>query len=177
MSDQLIITLGREFGSGGHAIGEALAAHYGIRCYDRHILVSEAKARGMYDELENFFSEKPMDSLVLKQFHELIKENSFVLIGRCGNYIYKNDEDVTTLFIHSDMDSKIERTMHKQNMDRIKAKELIEYVDSKREAFHKRYTDETWGDARNYQLTVNSSVLGVEQTAEQIIAFIDKKHR
>ena len=58
-----------------------------------------------------------------------------------------------------------------------KAKELIEYVDSKREAFHKRYTDETWGDARNYQLTVNSSVLGVEQTAEQIIAFIDKKHR
>ena len=65
--------------------------------------------------------------------------------------------------------------MHKQNMDRIKAKELIEYVDSKREAFHKRYTDETWGDARNYQLTVNSSVLGVEQTAEQIIAFIDQK--
>ena len=75
----------------------------------------------MYDELENFFSEKPMDSLlysiainnmekrnatVLKQFHELITENSFVLIGRCGNYIYKNDEDVTTLFIHSDMDSK-----------------------------------------------------------------------
>lgn len=188
----MIITVGRECGSGGHAIGEALAAHYGIRCYDRHILVSEAKARGMYDELENFFSEKPMDSLlysiainnmekrnatVLKQFHELITENSFVLIGRCGNYIYKNDEDVTTLFIHSDMDSKIERTMHKQNMDRIKAKELIEYVDSKREAFHKRYTDETWGDARNYQLTVNSSVLGVEQTAEQIIAFIDKKHR
>jgi len=149
-------------------------------------------ALNMYDELENFFSEKPMDSLlysiainnmekrnatVLKQFHELITENSFVLIGRCGNYIYKNDEDVTTLFIHSDMDSKIERTMHKQNMDRIKAKELIEYVDSKREAFHKRYTDEIWGDARNYQLTVNSSVLGVEQTAEQIIAFIDKKHR
>lgn len=117
------------------------------------------------------------NATVLKQFHELITENSFVLIGRCGNYIYKNDEDVTTLFIHSDMDSKIERTMHKQNMDRIKAKELIEYVDSKREAFHKRYTDETWGDARNYQLTVNSSVLGVEQTAEQIIAFIDKKHR
>lgn len=188
----MIITVGRECGSGGHAIGEALAAHYGIRCYDRHILVSEAKAKGMYDELENFFSEKPMDSLlysiainnmekrnatVLKQFHELITENSFVLIGRCGNYIYKNGEDVTTLFIHSDMDSKIERTMHKQNMDRIKAKELIEYVDSKREAFHKRYTDETWGDARNYQLTVNSSVLGVEQTAEQIIAFIDKKHR
>ena len=101
----MIITVGRECGSGGHAIGEALAAHYGIRCYDRHILVSEAKAKGMYDELENFFSEKPMDSLlysiainnmekrnatVLKQFHELITENSFVLIGRCGNYIYKN---------------------------------------------------------------------------------------
>ena len=94
----MIITVGRECGSGGHAIGEALAAHYGIRCYDRHILVSEAKASGMYDELENFFSEKPMDSLlnsiainkmkkrnatVLKQFHELITENSFVLIGRC----------------------------------------------------------------------------------------------
>ena len=56
----MIITVGRECGSGGHAIGEALAAHYGIRCYDRHILVSEAKARGMYDELESFFSEKPM---------------------------------------------------------------------------------------------------------------------
>ena len=60
----MIITVGRECGSGGHAIGEALAAHYGIRCYDRHILVSEAKAKGMYDELENFFSEKPMDSLL-----------------------------------------------------------------------------------------------------------------
>ena len=142
----------------------------------RNWLYLDMAVYGEYNHLAWAFMEK-RNATVLKQFHELITENSFVLIGRCGNYIYKNDEDVTTLFIHSDMDSKIERTMHKQNMDRIKAKELIEYVDSKREAFHKRYTDETWGDARNYQLTVNSSVLGVEQTAEQIIAFIDKKHR
>ena len=190
--EKTIICIGREYGSGGHAIGKILAKRTGYEFYDKERFIAIAKERGFEGEVEEYLEEQPMNSLlysiainnmekrnatVLKQFHELITENSFVLIGRCGNYIYKNDEDVTTLFIHSDMDSKIERTMHKQNMDRIKAKELIEYVDSKREAFHKRYTDETWGDARNYQLTVNSSVLGVEQTAEQIIAFIDKKHR
>ena len=143
----------------------------------RQFIVRDLHSGATIYEAIGAYNMEKRNATVLKQFHELITENSFVLIGRCGNYIYKNDEDVTTLFIHSDMDSKIERTMHKQNMDRIKAKELIEYVDSKREAFHKRYTDETWGDARNYQLTVNSSVLGVEQTAEQIIAFIDKKHR
>lgn len=186
----MIITIARECGSGGHAIGVALAQHYGIRCFDRHILVSEAKKQGMYDELEGFFSEKPMDSLlysiainhgrnnnnaILERFQKLITEESFVLIGRCGNYIYGNQPDCTTLFIHADMENKIQRTIRKQNIDRIKAVELMEYVDSKRQAFHKHYTGESWGDARNYQLAINSSILGVEKTAAEIIGFIDKK--
>ena len=60
----MIITIARECGSGGHAIGSALAEYYGIKCYDRHILVAEAKKQGKYEELESFFSEKPMDSLL-----------------------------------------------------------------------------------------------------------------
>ena len=107
----MIITVGRECGSGGHAIGEALAAHYGIRCYDRHILVSEAKARGMYDELENFFSEKPMDSLLYSiAINNMEKRNEIITIVDKGEYQklmkYINQEDpeaFITVYTVSDM--------------------------------------------------------------------------
>jgi cytidylate kinase len=186
----MIITIARECGSGGHAIGELIAQHYGIRCYDRHILVSEAKAKGVYHELETFFSEKPFDSLLysiavnhgsykstatLNRFKELIKDESFVLIGRCGNVLYRNEPDVTSFFVHADKETKIDRTVTKQHMDRIKAEELIEYVDSKRAAFHEHYTGGSWGDARQYHMAVNSSILGVEKTADMMIDFIDKR--
>lgn len=186
----MIITVARECGSGGHAIGSALAEYYGIKCYDRHILVAEAKKQGKYEELESFFSEKPMDSLlysiavnhgknrnnaILEKFEALITEESFVLIGRCGNYLYGNRPDCTTLFVHGDTENKIQRTIRKQNIDRIKALELIQFVDSKRQSFHRHYTGQDWADARNYQLTVNSSILGVEETAAEIIHFIGRK--
>jgi cytidylate kinase len=188
----MIITIGRECGSGGHQIGEKLAAHYGLKLYDRHILVAEAKRTGKYDELEAFFSERPMDSLLysiavsegrskagertLERFKGFLQEESFVMIGRCGNYLYKDESDATSVFIHADEELRIQRTVTKQHLDRIKAAELIKYVDEKRQDFHSRYTNQNWGDSRNYQLTLDSGTIGIDATVDIIIDFINKKN-
>lgn len=189
----MIITIARECGSGGHSIGEKIARHYGIKCFDRHILVSEAKKMGLYEQLESFFSEKPVNSLLysiavnngklktgkatLELFKSLIKEESFVIIGRCGNYIYKDNPDVTSVFVHADDEIRIDRTVKKQSVDRIRAAELIDYVDGKRKTFHSYYTGQTWADARNYQITLDSGLLGEDKSVEMIIDFIEKKNK
>ncbi len=187
----MIITVARECGSGGHSVGQKLAQHYGIKCFDRHVLVTEAKKTGKYDELESFFSEKPVNSLLysivvnngkvragrntLELFKSLIQEESFVLIGRCGNYIYKDAPDLTSVFVHADNDIRINRTAKKQSVDHIKAAEIVEYVDEKRKTFHSYYTGQSWGDAKNYQLCIDSGILGVDETVDMIIDFIEKK--
>lgn len=186
----MIITIARECGSGGHAIGELIAKHYGIRCYDRHILVTEAKKQGVYDELEPFFSEKPMDSLLYSiamnssknphqatfdRFKKLIPEKDFVLIGRCGNVLYREKSDAVSVFIHADMEAKINRTVRKQNVDRIKARQLVDYVNDKRKSFHHNYTREDWGIAKNYDFCLNSSLFGDEGTAQAIIGLVERK--
>ena len=188
MSDQLIITLGREFGSGGHAIGEALAAHYGIRCYDRHILVSEAKARGMYDELENFFSEKPMDSLLYsiamnysrpkkKPFpfelvEELAAEKPCIIIGRCAGYLTREQDNAFSVFIHADMDKRIAAVMARDHINsRLKAKRKIEEIDEKRSTFRKEFTGEEWGQSKYYNLSIDTTHLSYQQAADLILYY------
>ena len=184
----MIITVGRECGSGGHAIGEALAAHYGIRCYDRHILVSEAKARGMYDELENFFSEKPMDSLLYsiamnysrpkkKPFpfelvEELAAEKPCIIIGRCAGYLTREQDNAFSVFIHADMDKRIAAVMARDHINsRLKAKRKIEEIDEKRSTFRKEFTGEEWGQSKYYNLSIDTTHLSYQQAADLILYY------
>lgn len=185
----MIITIGRECGSGGHDIGEKLAEHYKIPLYDRKILEERAKQQGIYDEMESFFSEQPMNSLlysiamtssnvdagshVFRKLRTLIKDESFVLIGRCGNYVYKDDPECVSLFIHSDISDRIAKTMEKQNLGEKKARDLIRYVDEKRAVFHKYYTGEEWGVAKNYSLSLDNGRIDTDKAVKLIIDYIN----
>lgn len=187
----MIITIARECGSGGHEIGERLSAHYHIPLYDKTKLIEKAKQIGMYEEMEFFFSEKPVNSLlyaiaignvndksnkmVYEMMRKLISEKSFILLGRCGSDMFKEEKDFTSIFLHGQEEDRIARTMRKQNIDREKAIELLAAVDKKRSTFHHYYTGQVWGDARNYQITLNSSLIGIEEAAEMIVAYIEKK--
>lgn len=189
----MIITIARESGSGGHEVGKKLAEHYHLPLYDKEILVEKAKEKGILDEMESFFSEKPMNSLLYaiaiengtdqswhKEFDilkSLIEEESFVLIGRCGNYIYRDRDDCLSFFLHSDRTHRVQRTMGLQKLNEKKASHLIDEVDEKRSTFHKYYTGEHWGDGRNYTMCLDTDRIGEEHTLKVLIDYIDSAVR
>ena len=187
----MIITIGREYGSGGHEIGEKLARKYGIKFYDKQALIKIAKENGYYDEIISFYEEKPVNSLLyaiaMNSYSEVIGKRQFetieeivglescVLIGRCSNYIFKGNDNSTSVFIHADIEKRMRRVTDIYKNDGKNIRSLIENTDKKRASFHNYYTEENWGDSRNYQLTIDSGEIGIDASVELISNFIEKR--
>jgi len=187
----MIISIGREYGSGGHEIGKKLATKYGIKFYDKQALIQVAKENGNYDEIISFFEEKPANSLLYaiamnsyfddigkKQFETIRKIGeleSCVIIGRCSNYIFKENNNATSVFIHANIEKKIQRVTQIYKNEAKNTRAIIENTAKQRAAFHNYYTDEFWGDSRNYQLTIDSGEIGIDASVELISDFIEKK--
>jgi len=187
----MIITIGREYGSGGHEIGEKLAQKYGIKFYDKQALIKIAKENGYYDEIISFYEEKPVNSLLyaiaMNSYSEVIGKRQFetieeiaelescVLIGRCSNYIFKGNDNSTSVFIHADIEKRMRRVTDIYKNDGKNIRSLIENTDKKRASFHNYYTEENWGDSRNYQLTIDSGEIGIDASVELISNFIEKR--
>mgnify|MGYP004487447755 FL=1 len=189
----MIITIARQCGSGGHEIGKELASRLGLELYDRKKLEEEAKKLGKLDENKEFFQEKAVNSLLysiavsygasnpMERSFELIREltqqKSAVIIGRCSGAIYANDPDATTIFLHADKDCRIKRVMKRDGIDEKKAAKLIKEVDEKRASFHKFCTGKEWGDAGQYQLSIDTGKLDISDAADMIINYINAKNR
>ena len=189
----MIITIARQCGSGGHEIGKELASRLGLELYDRKKLEEEAKKLGKLDENKEFFQEKAVNSLLysiavsygdsnpMEKSFELIREltqqKSAVIIGRCSGAIYANDPDATTIFLHADKDCRIKRVMKRDGIDEKKAAKLIKEVDEKRASFHKFCTGKEWGDAGQYQLSIDTGKLDISDVADMIINYINAKNR
>lgn len=189
----MIITIARQCGSGGHEIGKELASRLGLELYDRKKLEEEAKKLGKLDENKEFFQEKAVNSLLysiavsygasnpMERSFELIREltqqKSAVIIGRCSGAIYANDPDATTIFLHADKDCRIKRVMKRDGVDEKKAAKLIKEVDEKRASFHKFCTGKEWGDAGQYQLSIDTGKLDISDAADMIINYINAKNR
>ena len=195
MDKQLMISLGREFGSGGHVIAEKLADNYGIALYDKNILqdiaeekVVNEKTLRQYDERPKNpllsrtvrgFTNSPEENVAQMQF-DFIRERadageSFVIVGRCAESVLRGRSHLITIFVMGDMDQKILRTMETENLSEEEAKKRVEQVSRQRKAYHNHYCKEKWGDARNYDLTINSSRLGVEGTTCVLMDYIDAR--
>lgn len=195
MDKQLMISLGREFGSGGHVIAEQLADNYGIALYDKNILrdIAEQKAVNektlrQYDERPRNpllsrtvrgFTNSPEENIARMQF-DFIRERadageSFVIVGRCAESVLRGRSHLITIFVMGDMDQKILRTMETENLSEEEAKKRVEQVSRQRKAYHNHYCKEKWGDARNYDLTINSSRLGIEGTTCVLMDYIDAR--
>ena len=196
MGKRLIITLGRQFGSGGRSIGKRLAEELGIEFYDKELITvlsertglseeyieSNEEARALLDGLNNGYYSglNNADELFIKE-SELIKElaekESCVIIGRCADFILKDKENVLKVFIYSDMDGKIKRAKEYYGLDKEKAEKEIKRINKLRANHYKYYTDKVWNDHSNYDLCFNSDCLGVEKTAKIISDFIKEKEK
>ena len=196
MGKQLIITVGREFGSGGHIIAVKLAEHFGIQHLDSNILAEVAKKSNAreeylkkYDESArnlffsrtvNGFSNSPEEIIAQMQF-DYIKQKSdagesFVVIGRCADYILRKNPALVRVFVLGDTEAKIKRTAEREGISEEKAKIRMEQADKRRKYFHNTHSENKWGDSRSYDITVNSSKLGLDSTAELLIKYIELRN-
>ena len=203
MSSPFVINIGRSLGSGGRAIGHILAKEFNIAYYDREILALAAKESGFCAEVFERNDEKNRFLRTLGNIipfigggstyynNELSNENLFriqsdairkaaedhscIFIGRCADYVLRNHPRCVNVFVTADMDDRIANVMKWNNCSAEKAQSIIEKGDSERAEFYNFYSSGTWGAASTYHLCINSSVLGIERTAEFIKEFVIKK--
>ena len=187
MDKRLVITIGRQCGSGGRRIGQMLAEQLGIKCYDKEILNRAAKESGLAAELFETHDEKDTYSLgytsssymdmpinhkiFLAQFDtikKLASEESCVIVGRCADYALADDPNAFSVFITGDDDDKIKRIMETNNIDANKAKDIMIKTDKKRSSYYNYYSSKRWADSRSYDMCVNSTKLGLEGSVELI---------
>ncbi len=190
--EQLIISVGREFGSGGRVIAETLAERFGIPIYDRHLITEIADKTGLTPEEIEKYNENPKkriisrrvrgysnsieDNIAEMQF-DFLKEKSesgesFVVVGRCSETKLKNNPALVSLFILADMDAKIKRVMEIYELSEEDAKDFINKKDKKRKRYHNYHCSGHWGDSRLYDLCINSSRLGIEKTVDYLESYI-----
>ncbi len=192
MKDQIIITVGREHGSGGYYIASMLAERLGIKLYDQKSVENEIISDGYSEELVRRMDEKPVNFFfsrrvgkysnslevnVAEKTFDMLRSKaasgeSFLIIGRCGNQILHDNPNCVSLFIGADQDAKLARVMERQGLSADKAIEEIRTVDHSRKSYHNYYCSMKWGDARGYDLTVKSNVLGLEGTAETLYRYV-----
>ena len=186
-----IITISREFGSGGHFIGEEVAKKLGIAYYDKNIIGQIAEKSGLSPEYIQENAElspkkglfayafsgrditgKSVEDMVYEAQRniilELAEKEPCVIIGRNADYILKDRDDVLNVFIHGDMPEKIKRITGLHNVEEKEAVKMMTDTDKRRRTNYNFYTDQNWGKASNYTLCLNSSQLGYDR-CEMII--------
>ena len=184
----MIITIGRQHGSSGREIARLLAKELGIKCYDKEIVDEAAKHSDFSRELINAYDEKRMSAFLLHAGGYGLNENfrlnmevvsaqiaskeDCIFVGRCADYVLNDRDDVVSVFILGDTDARIKCLEERQGLDEAQARKKIKEVDKDRSSFYKYYSDQTWGDAQNYDLCINSSKLGVEGTVQTIMSYI-----
>ena len=192
MKKQIIVAIGREHGSGGHYIADLIARELGVKLYDKVSIEKEITSGGYSEELVSEMDEKPVNffaSRRIGRFSNSLEVNvaektfamlrskaaegeSFVVIGRCGEQVLENNPNCISIFICGDPQFKLNRVMNKLGLNAEQAIEEIRNVDRSRKSYHNYYCDTKWGDARGYDLTVKSNVLGCEKTAEMLVGYI-----
>lgn len=204
MKNNIVICIGRQFGSAGKEIGELVAKKLGIPCYDKEIINEMAKKSGVSKELLENFDERPTNSIlyslslgsystpnnIISNMSDLpltdkifliqsdtiksLAQTSCVFIGRCAESILSEYKAVLSVFIHADFDKRVERVIEKQHIKKEDAASLIKKMDKKRSSYHNYFCDTRWGDASSYDLCINSNC-NVEYAADLIISAINLK--
>ena len=201
--EPFIINIGRSLGSGGRAIGHILAKDFDIAYYDREILNLAAKDSGFCAEVferndeknrflrtlgniipfigggatyyDNELSNENLFRIQSEAIRKAAADHSCIFIGRCADYVLRDNPRCVNVFITANMEDRIASVMKWNNCTAEKAQEIIEKGDSERASFYNFYSSGTWGAASTYHLCINSSVLGIEETAVLIKNFVIQK--
>ncbi len=199
----LIIIIGRQFGSGGGKIAQLLAKMFDAKLYDSEILNLAARESGyseqmfkQNDEHKSFFTaigatlfplrttvmtvrnpgqEESLFQLQSDAIRKAAKEGNCVFVGRCADYILRDSPNVVNVFVTSPLQKRLERVMERHGCDERKARKILSAKENRRMEYYNFYTGKRWGAAESYDLCVDSSVLGIEKTAELIASFVRDK--
>lgn len=175
---KIVITISREYGSGGHYVGELLAKRMGLNFYDKNLINLISKKSGLSKEyveannqkLASFkYIDNNDDRIFIaeeKVIKDLAKKESCVIVGRCADYILKDNKDTIKVFLYSSSQDKVKRTVKYYNLEEDKALKEINKINSERAKHYKYYTNRDWYDFANYDIALNVDYLGVEKTAE-----------
>lgn len=184
-----IITITREFGSGGRTIGKEIADRLGYKFYDYELVKKAAEESGMAQDYIKDHGEDASgrsllsfmwnnaggsisDLLYIAQrnvIRQIAEEGHCVIVGRCADYILRERDDVFNIFIHADMEFKEKRIVEKYGERTDSPQKRVEDKDKRRIAYYKYYTGRKWGDAKNYQLSIDSGAFGVEKCVDTIM--------
>ena len=174
---KIVVTISREYGSGGRYVGELLAKKLGIPFYDKNIITLSARESGLTTEYvkkneQTLEGPQTTDDLLYiattKVIKNLYKKGSCVIVGRCGNYILKDKKDVLKIYLYSSLEDKINRVTKYYNIDKNEAVKTINKVNKERKKHYKYYTNTILDDYNNYDLIFDVSKFGVEKTADII---------
>ena len=191
----MILTIGRQHGSNGHAVAETLAKRLNIPCYSKEIVDRTARDSNFSHEVIRSYDEKRISPFIAPSTHffgmdegfrlnmqiasaqfeairSLADEGDAVFVGRCADYVLRSREDLVRVFLMADMPYRIKTVMERKNLTPEQAKKLIREVDKDRSSYYRYYTDQTWGESGCYDLCLNVGRVGIEGAAESIEAFI-----
>lgn len=197
-----IITIGRQYGSGGRAVAKKLAEVMNIAFYDKELLAEASKESGICQEvMENYdekqekrsflsmmgfqarmdpagmYLEMPMNHRIfLAQFDAIRKiadKGPCVIVGRCADYVLRDHENVLNVFIKASMEERIKRITMLYDMDQMKAEETIRKADKQRATYYNYYATGTWGDVTNYHLCLDTGVMGIDGAVELIRSAVE----
>ena len=199
----IIINVGRQVGAGGQEIGRMLAKDFEAKFYDRELLNLAAKESGFSekffkqnDEKKGFlrgllnvqmphlsggnlygsdFSQERLFQFQSDAIRKAAQEGSCVFLGRCADYVLRDFDNVVNVFITASMDFRVQLVSKVKEIDAEHARKLIEHVESRRAQYYNYYTGKKWGAAESYDLCVDASILGLEETEQLIAEFIRKK--
>ena len=192
-----VITIGREHGSGGRYLGEELARALGIKCYDSELIAQTAAKSGFAEGFvqsheehrpQSFLyslvtgnggiaGEQPVSVQIFQAQSEVIRsvasQESCIIIGRCANYVLRSENvTVVDLFVHAPMFARVARVCERDNLDAAEAEKKIKLTDKERQAYYNFFTGERWGDAKDYDLTVDTSKLGIPGTVALVQEYL-----
>ena len=199
MSSRTVITIARQYGSGGREIGEMLAKKLNVPYYDKELIALAAKKSGLSEEVFRQADERATSSLLYslvmgtygygggvagmndmpindKLFliqadiiRKAAEEGACVIVGRCADYVLREKKDCLRVFIHADRDSRLRRAVEKYGIDPTKVSDFLTKKDKQRANYYNFYTNKKWDALQNYDLTIDSSVFTPEQAVELII--------
>lgn len=194
--DNLVITIGRMYGSGGRQVGQALAKALGVPCYDKELLSEVAKESGFSESVLENYDEKSVNSFYyfqtgmysttqlplhhqlfiaqLNTIKDIAERESCVFVGRCADYVLSEHSNCVNIFIHSSEENRINRAVNEYGIDEKGAIKHINKIDKQREAYYNFYSTNKWGELTNYDLCIDSSI-GIENTVKVIEEYISRR--
>lgn len=202
MEKKIIVTIGRQFGSGGRRIGKKLAELLDIAYYDKELINLASKESGICGEFFERADEKTsggllqafamgfsMNSAIFQTndylsneslfqiqsdvIRKVAEEQSCVLVGRCADYILRENPDLISVFISASLEDRIGRAMEYNHVEQKNAEDFLHKADKSRASYYNYYTDKEWGAAGSYDLCINSSLYGIDATTDFIRKFIE----